>query len=166
MILSRRHILRTGGLALAGLSLPAWTAEGGIDIRMRGDAVGADVWFDPVGFLVGPGATVRWRNDDAGNSHTTTAYHPDNRGHPLRIPEGAVPWNSDYLLPGETFAVTFAKPGVYDYFCIPHEMAGMVGRIVVAEAGGAAPVAVDDGDAVHAFPPVADILHRGAVHRA
>ena len=47
------------------------------------------VWFDPVGLLIQPGQTVRWTNKDAGNSHTATAYHPANDGHPLRIPAGA-----------------------------------------------------------------------------
>jgi hypothetical protein len=34
-------------------------------------------------------------------------------------------------MPGESFSVTFDTPGVYDYFCVPHEQAGMVGRIIV-----------------------------------
>lgn len=32
---------------------------------------------------------------------------------------------------GETFELTLTEPGTYRYFCIPHEEAGMVGRIVV-----------------------------------
>ena len=32
--------------------------------------------------------------------------------------------------------MTLTVEGVYDYFCIPHEHAGMVGRIVVGEATG------------------------------
>ena len=44
-------------------------------------------------------------------------------------------------MPGESFEVELTEPGVYDYFCIPHEHAGMVGRIVV---GGPGP---DDGAA-------------------
>lgn len=35
------------------------------------------------------------------------------------------------LRQGETFSVTLTEPGTYRYFCIPHEDAGMVGRIVV-----------------------------------
>lgn len=34
-----------------------------------------------------------------------------------------------------TFERVFAVPGVYDYFCKPHELAGMAGRIVVGEPG-------------------------------
>jgi len=164
--LSRRSFLGTGGLVLAGLALPAFAAAEPVDIRMRGDATGADVWFDPWGLRVAPGATLRWRNDDPGNSHSTTAYHPDNRKHPLRMPEGARPWNSDYLLPGETFEIMLTVPGVYDYFCIPHEMAGMIGRIIVAEPDSAPPVAVRDASLMFSFPSVADIMRLGAVHRS
>ena len=74
---------------------------------------------------------MRWINTDRGNSHTSTAYHPKNTGHPLRIPGTAESWNSDYLLPDQAFEVRFTAAGVYDYFCIPHEEAGMVGRIIV-----------------------------------
>ena len=69
------------------------------------------------------------------NVHTTTAYHPANGGRPLRIPEHAAPWDSDYLVePGQTFEVMLAAEAVYDYFCTPHEIAGMVGRIIVGTA--------------------------------
>lgn len=33
--------------------------------------------------------------------------------------------------PGETYELTLTEPGTYRYFCIPHEDAGMIGRIVV-----------------------------------
>jgi hypothetical protein len=33
--------------------------------------------------------------------------------------------------PGDAFEMTLTVPGVYDYYCLPHEQAGMVGRIVV-----------------------------------
>lgn len=103
---------------------------------MRGNADGSRVWFDPIGVLIKPGQTLRWINVDAGNSHTSTAYHPKNDNHSLRIPEGAQPWNSDYLFPNEHFEVTLTAEGVYDYFCMPHEMAGMVGRIIVTKPTG------------------------------
>ena len=99
----------------------------------------------------------------SGNSHTTTAFHPQNRQHSLRIPADAKPWNSDYLLPNETFTVTLTVPGVYDYFCIPHELAGMVGRIVVSDPGAAAPVAVDGME--DKFPSVADIIRLGRIEK-
>ena len=147
-----------------------------VEIGLQGNADGSKVWFGPIGVLVQPGQTIRWTNRDPGNAHTTTAYHPKNAEHPHRIPEGAEPWNSDYLLPNETFSVTLTVEGVYDYFCIPHEHAGMVGRIVVGHpdsasaapsrevtpGGGAASV---PEPAQRAFPAVDEIMRRKVVRR-
>jgi plastocyanin len=97
--------------------------------------LGSKVWFDPIGVLIEPGQTVRWVLE--ANVHTSTAYHPDNDGHALRIPEAAEPWDCGYLVePGDHFEATLTVPGVYDYFCAPHEMAGMVGRIIVGKPSG------------------------------
>jgi plastocyanin len=146
------------------VGLPFVTAAADpIEIRMLGTANGSEVWFDPFGIRVTPGTTLRWRNGDLGNAHTTTAFHPQNSDHPLRIPTDAIPWNSDYLLPDETFATTLTVPGVYDYFCIPHEMAGMVGRIVVVASGAASPAEVDG--MAHMFPTVAEIMRQGRVKK-
>lgn len=154
-MLSRRGFLGAGGLALAGLAAPGPVrgalaelldrgggappgGAGPVVIRMRSDRLGSKVWFDPVGVLIEPGSTVRWVI--AGGVHSTTAYHPAHGGRPLRIPEGAEPWDSGILTrPGESFEAALTVPGVYDYFCLPHEAAGMVGRIVVAEPGAGAP---------------------------
>ena len=109
-------------------------ASGVVVIHMVSDPQGAHVAFDPVGILVEPGTTIRWICDS--NVHTTTAYHPKNGYHCLRIPTEAQPWASDYLLPRQHFEVTLSVEGVYDYFCIPHEHAGVVGRIIVGKAIG------------------------------
>jgi plastocyanin len=165
--LSRRHLLRIGGGILAGLPFyDARAATETADIIMRGNADGSKVWFEPKGLLVQPGQTVGWTNKDPGNAHTSTAYHPQNDNHPLRIPADAKPWSSDYLLPDHSFSVVLTKPGVYDYFCIPHEMAGMVGRIVVAgdyvlslsPYSGGVPELAD-------FPSVQDIVAKGRILR-
>lgn len=173
MTRTRREILGTGGGLAAFLSLfplAAW-ASAEVDIRMQGRGDGSHVWFDPIGILIKPGQTVRWINLDSGNSHTTTAYNPANFHRPRRMPEAAKPWDSDYLLPSESFSVTFTEQGVYDYYCIPHEHAGMVGRIVVGEpqahewtelagANGGLPE-----EALRAFPAVEDIMAKEIVRR-
>lgn len=178
MMLSRRHVLGIGGVILAApLSARMVLGRTGapVEIAMQGNADGSQVWFDPVGIVIQPGQTVRWINRDPGNSHTATAYHPQNFERPLRIPDGAVPWNSDYLLPNESFSVTLTVEGVYDYFCVPHEHAGMVGRIVVGSPGRPPAAEVSSRgtgngepipeEAMRAFPSVDDIMHRGVVRR-
>jgi plastocyanin len=175
-MISRRDVLRIGGGVLAGLvgsRLPL--AGEPVEIRMQGNTDGSHVWFDPVGQRVQPGQTIRWINLDPGNSHTATAYHPKNFDHPLHIPEGAEPWNSDYLMPNEVFSVTLSVEGVYDFFCIPHEHAGMVGRIIVGEPGrsparslstqaaGGEPI---PDIALRAFPSIDEIMRQGTIRRA
>jgi plastocyanin len=133
---SRRDFLKAAGMVLAGFErLPnrlLRLASAVEVIEMRSDIAGSHVWFDPIGLYVGPGTTVRWIVRE--NVHTTTAYHPRNDHHSLRIPERATPWDSGFMVhPGDHFEVTLTAPGVYDYFCAPHEAAGMVGRIVVGK---------------------------------
>lgn len=137
---SRREFLKVGGLALAsfGIAPVAWASAASSKlevIAMRSDAGGARVWFDPIGLYVQPGTRVRWLVRE--NVHTTTAYHPRNDRHSLRIPERAAPWDSGFLVnPGDHFEITLTVPGVYDYYCAPHEAAGMVGRIIVGRPLG------------------------------
>jgi len=143
---TRRQFIAACGAAMAGFVMPdmqgfaqtrlteARTGDV-VEILMKSDETGANVWFDPIGIYIEPGQTVRWVI--SANVHTTTAYHPRNGNHSLRIPDDAVPWNSGYLVnPGDHFAVAFEREGVYDYFCIPHEMFGMVGRIIVGKPIG------------------------------
>lgn len=167
---------------LAGLATPAIAPaiaheiQFTHDVTMRSDRDGARVWFDPVGVLVQPETTIRWTTRE--NVHTATAYHPDNDSHSLRIPKEARPWDSDYLVnPGDTFEVTLTVPGVYDYYCAPHEHGGMVGRIIVLEASGPGLLSFDyfkemqpvpDWQEVPemaraGFPSIASILKNGVV---
>ena len=167
-IVTRRDALRVGGLALAGLASGLAgrlaLAESVVEIRMHSHDGGAHVGFDPVGLLIDPGTTVRWIVE--ADVHTTTAYHPANDAHALRIPEAAEPWNSDYLLPDQSFSIVLSVPGVYDYYCVPHEHAGMVGRIVVSD--GSQPISEPPAggapeEAEKVFPSVEDIVRAGRV---
>ncbi len=141
-MLTRRHFIQSSGAVLASImtaSLPQVAASQNKtnirEIRMESDPDGARVWFDPIGLYIKPGTKVRWIVHH--NTHTVAAYHPHNSNHSLRIPEKAKPWDSGFLVePGENFTLTLTEPGVYDYYCMPHEDAGMVGRIVVGEISG------------------------------
>jgi plastocyanin len=172
--MTRRQALWSGGGFLAALSFHGAARAGSMTkIVMKGNKDGSRVWFDPMGLHVKPGQIVQWTNLDAGNSHTATAYDQANFNRPRRIPNGATAWDSDYLLPGETYSVTLTLPGVYDYYCVPHEHAGMVGRIVVGNppSGGwpapqntpAAESALPEA-ALSAFPSIEDIVRDGTVY--
>jgi plastocyanin len=166
-------VLGLGGGFAAGLMVRtvAGRAETAVEVTMRGNADGSRVGFYPLGLHVAPGTVIRWLNADAGNAHTATAYHPAVMDRPLRIPDGAEPWDSDYLLPEDSFSVTLIAPGVYDYYCVPHEHAGMVGRIVVGDPpagwrgyddrpGNGAPL---PEVALNRFPAVEEIMRLGTV---
>ncbi|RUM99133.1 hypothetical protein EET67_05745 [Pseudaminobacter arsenicus] len=173
MILTRRRVMKVGGGFLAALvTRPAFVwADDIIEVVMQGKADGSHVWYDPVGIHVKPGQTIRWTNRDPGNSHTVTAYHPEIFDRPRRIPAAAKPWDSDYLLPNESFSVTLTVEGVYDYYCVPHEHAGMVGRIVVGNPSSNETAGAADADltplpevALNGFPSVDEIVAKGIVH--
>jgi plastocyanin len=178
--MTRRELLRTGGLWVAGLAAPRLGRSASlVEIRMRSDARGEHVGFDPIGILIQPGQTVRWITESPGNPYTTTSYHPRNGKHSLRIPEKkAEPWDSSFLLKeGDHFEVTLSVEGVYDYFCLPREAAGMVGRIVVGRPSGPGTLPFDyftgrvgSADwlpvpeaARRSFPPIGAILRQRVI---
>lgn len=56
-----------------------------------------------------------------------------------------MPWDSGFLVNDrDRFEITLTVEGVYDYFCLPHEAGGMVGRIVVGRPGGPGALPFDD----------------------
>jgi plastocyanin len=171
MTTTRRFVLAGGGglLALAALRLPPAVAAEPVIIVMTGTPDGSRVWFDPIGLHIMPGQTVRWTNRDKANSHTATAYAAA-LDRPQRLPDKADAWDSGYLLPDDSFEVTLTEEGVYDYYCLPHEHAGMVGRIVVGAVPADEPYQTTEDqlpEAVRgAFPTVAAIIEHGEVRRA
>lgn len=91
--------------------------------------------FSPDRVTIASGQTVTWVNassmphtatDDASKNPVAAAF-PEY----AQLPEGAEPWDSGILQPGESFSHTFTVPGTYSYFCIPHVMSGMLGTIEV-----------------------------------
>ena len=73
-------------------------------------------FFDPSSITVRVGTTVVWRN----NGQQT---------HDIHARDGS--FDSPLLNPGNTFTFTFTKPGLYPYYCIPHEGDGMIGQVEV-----------------------------------
>lgn len=178
-VLDRRSLpaLFAASTLVAGVLFAVPAPAATFEVRAVMSKDGADVYFDPVGLHIEPGDTVRWIQ--VNGYHSITAYHPANGDRELRIPESAQPWDSGILLAeypakGSTFEHTFTVPGVYDYLCMPHEAAGMVGRIVVGKPEGgpgtrpfgyapdhrwkAVPKA-----AQKVFPAIAQIMEKGAV---
>lgn len=96
-----------------------------------------DFRFDPEDLVITPGTTVRWANESP-MPHTATgdpAKNPllDSTPEYVILPDGAEPWASDLLQPGDSYAHTFETTGTYHYICIPHIMSGMRATITVEE---------------------------------
>ncbi|WP_255151277.1 plastocyanin/azurin family copper-binding protein [Halorarius halobius] len=99
--------------------------------------------FDPDSIAIAPGDTVVWENVGT-VGHSVTAYEddiPDEAAYFASggfdgesaarsgYPEGDIPG-------GESYEHTFEVEGTYEYFCIPHESAGMLGTVEVGTGGG------------------------------
>jgi plastocyanin len=118
---ARSAISRFGGDRAVG-SRPVDTTVVGMTNQLE---------FDPAEVTIHVGETVVWRNtSDLIHTVTDDASKAVKPGD-AELPEGAEPWDSGQLKPGETFHRTFTVSGRYRYFCIPHEPAGMKGVIRV-----------------------------------
>lgn len=110
----------------------SWTKKSTVDMT-------DGLKFEPKRIEVSKGTTVTWKNVGA-VAHSVTGYEEE-------MPDGA-----DYFASGgfdseqaandnypdegsiakdESYEYTFETTGTYEYYCIPHEMSGMVGYVKV-----------------------------------
>lgn len=143
--ISRRDILKFGGLSAAGLVLSGFQSKPGAPkdpntvIVQVGQHYDTGTWaYEPAGVYLQKGQKIRWITTKTGAG--VWAFHPSNFNHELRIPENAKPFASGLLSDFEsnTFEYTFEVEGTYDYFSRMQEPVGMVGRIIVGTPGGPA----------------------------
>lgn len=147
--MQRREFLSTAGGSAGGVAV-AVAGAAGSGAAQEGTSHTVEMTdgltFEPAEIIVAPGDTVVWENVGS-VGHTVTAYEDD-------IPDGAEYWASggfdsesaarggyppDGDIPGgESYQHTFETVGDHEYFCIPHEGAGMTGTVVVQEGGAPA----------------------------
>jgi plastocyanin len=96
-----------------------------------------DQKFTPEEITLQAGDTVTWRND-SGVAHTVTAYSESvpsdlyfSSGEAADEEEARNNVADELMQPEDVFRFTFDEPGTYEYFCIPHESAGMTGTVIV-----------------------------------
>jgi plastocyanin len=130
--------MRPGVLAMALLLAPA---GGGRRVAQRQVAhaprdtvvveLTDELTYVPDTVRIAVAGTVTWRNTSM-LVHTVTA-DPSKATLPgsAGLPEGVQPFDSGKLAPDAEFSHTFTVPGVYRYFCIPHEAAEMRGVVIV-----------------------------------
>ena len=128
---SRRQILR------AMLALPAAGAvaialgacgksDDGHTIKMT-----EQMTFAPNQLTIRVGETVTWHNDSAMVHSVTTDPALVRDPSLVEVPAGAETWHSGNLEKGDRFEHSFESPGTYRYICIPHEVVGMTGTVIV-----------------------------------
>jgi plastocyanin len=115
------------------MALGACSGDDGTTVRME-----SGQRFEPEILTISMNETVTFVGESS-DAHTVTAYED-------RLPDGASFFASGgfeseeearddlaggLLSSGESFEVKFDTEGTYQYFCVPHESSGMIGRIVV-----------------------------------
>lgn len=89
--------------------------------------------FTPDTVRIRVGETVRWTNSsDVVHTVTADPGKTVNRSN-VNLPGGASTFDSGDIAPGAVFEYTFTVAGEYRYICVPHELAGMVGVVLVEE---------------------------------
>ena len=79
---------------------------------------GGGLSYDPPAVAISPGTTVVWEWTGDGGAHDVAA-------------EDGSFTSENVDQEGFTFEHTFDDPGIYEYYCTPHEAVGMKGAIVV-----------------------------------
>ena len=112
------NILLLGMVVLLGV--PALAATKRVQVAPTGVLVFADEETGTNTTTITAGDTVEWVWASSGHSTTRT-------GTPRS-------WDSGIQGAPFTFSQTFPNPGTFPYFCVPHQLLGMVGTIVVKPA--------------------------------
>ena len=133
-----------------GTSTATPSGEPEVHEVLMGSTDDGEYYFDPIGLHVQPGDTIRWTIESG--SHNAVSYDD-------RIPADAEPFDSEIITEG-SIEMTFDVEGTYDYYCMPHQTLGMVGRFVVGEPGGPAEgSAPEHGD----VPASSAIVEQGSI---
>jgi plastocyanin len=115
-------LLIGAGLCLAGSGLPgltpsAWAANHTVMVR--------NFEFAPKDIVIQKGDTVIWEWETG--AHTTT------NGTGGADPNSGTLWDAPITSSNTTFQYTFDDAGSFPYYCVPHELANMVGSVTVEE---------------------------------
>lgn len=112
--------LLIGAVAAIAMASPAVAADHVVKMLNKGKA--GMMVFEPAIVKVAPGDTVTFVPSDKSHNAESIAG---------MIPAGVQPFKGKMNQP---LKVTFSKPGVYGYKCLPHYGMGMVGVVVVGNA--------------------------------
>jgi aldose sugar dehydrogenase len=98
--------------------------------------IDGDSSYSPEPIEIDSGQTVTWFNGDT-ISHTVTS------GQDGDLDEGNL-FDSDAIIPNQSYSLTFESPGEFDYYCIYHPT--MVGEVIVDGANTPSTTSDDSSD--------------------
>ncbi|WP_458210822.1 plastocyanin/azurin family copper-binding protein [Haladaptatus sp. NG-SE-30] len=156
--LTRRQVVTTVGTTVVGVSIAGCMDGGGGGGDGDGGGDGGDgdgggdggnqsvdmtdqLVYDPEQLTISVGDTVVWENVGS-VGHSVTAYEEKIPSDASYFASGGFDSEQDArdnypqqgdIPGGESYEHTFEVEGTYEYFCIPHESAGMKGTIEVNE---------------------------------
>jgi len=112
------------GVAAATVAQPAYAAEETV-IKMGTDSGGLQ--FVPAKATICNCDSVKWFNNKAGPHNVVF----DEYAIPSGVSQEKISMEDQLGDEGDTFIMSFATPGSYDYYCDPHRGAGMNGVLNV-----------------------------------
>ena len=94
--------------------------EDEVTVRVGTQGANGYYYFGPTAVAVSPGTRVVWEWTGRGGTHNVVST------------SGAFTSGNLVSEEGHTFETTLADPGVYRYYCSPHQSLGMKGAVFVA----------------------------------
>lgn len=144
--------LIAGAAAAVALASPAAAADHVVKMLNKGKA--GMMVFEPALVKVAPGDTVTFVPTDKSHNAESIAG---------MVPAGASAFKGKMNQP---VTVTFSKPGVYGYKCMPHYGMGMVGVVVVGNPSANLAAAQKVGHPGKAKQVFGSLLNQSAVRTA
>ncbi len=131
----RRGFLKMLFLAVgAGLASPILSAcspqqkdEYEVDIVLEQSSL----HYSPATIKIPRGATITWLNKSYYSQSATCDPSRLPKGSAVSLPQGAQPWSSGVLFPGQRYSRRFDTPGTYVYSSVPQLSPNTVGSIIV-----------------------------------
>eukprot|EP00268_Persea_americana_P066916 TRINITY_DN91604_c0_g1_i1.p1 TRINITY_DN91604_c0_g1~~TRINITY_DN91604_c0_g1_i1.p1 ORF type:complete len:168 (+),score=24.47 TRINITY_DN91604_c0_g1_i1:282-785(+) len=128
-MLSINASLKEVGVAVAATAASAMLASNALAIEVLLGGSDGTLAFVPSEFSVAPGEKIVFKNN-AGFPHNVVF---DEDSVPAGVDVGKISMSEEDLLnaPGEVYSVTLDAKGTYNFYCSPHQGAGMVGKVTV-----------------------------------
>jgi plastocyanin len=96
-------------------------------VKMSDDAP----MYQPDSIVIRVGQTVEWINTGQVSHSVVDDPTRANKVEDVLLPSEVPTFSSGNVMPGGKYRHTFTTPGKYRYFCMSHEIDGMIGEVIV-----------------------------------